>query len=94
MYLWLLILKTLQQKISLTILILNQQENFAHKCFERWQLDSIIDIDELRIPSGNMIEKLLGDKINSYSIRINQQYRLCFEWKDSSAHHVEIIDYH
>lgn len=46
------------------------------------QLDSIMDVEELRVPPGNMLEKLLGDKKNLYSLRINQQYRICFEWKN------------
>lgn len=58
------------------------------------QLDSIMDVEELRVPPGNMLEKLLGDKKNLYSLRINQQYRICFEWKKLSAYNVEIIDYH
>jgi len=58
------------------------------------QLDSIMDVEELRVPPGNMLEKLLGDKKDLYSLRINQQYRICFEWKNLSAYNVEIIDYH
>jgi len=43
---------------------------------------------------GNRLEKLRGDRDGQYSIRINDRYRICFEWKDGDAHHVEIVDYH
>ncbi len=58
------------------------------------QLDSIILLDELRVPSGNHLEKLSGDRIGEYSIRINQQYRICFIWTQNGPDKVEIIDYH
>lgn len=58
------------------------------------QLDSVVMLDELRVPPGNHLEKLSGDRSSEYSIRINQQYRICFEWTDSGPTKVEIIDYH
>ena len=45
-------------------------------------------------PPGNRLEKLYGDREGQYSIRINDQFRVCFEWKDGDAHEVEIVDYH
>lgn len=51
-------------------------------------------IEDLRIPPGNRLEALKGDRIGQYSIRINDQWRVCFTWLDGNAYHVEIIDYH
>lgn len=52
------------------------------------------DIHDLRIPPGNRLEKLRGDRNQQYSIRINDQWRICFEWHDGEVHNVEIVDYH
>jgi proteic killer suppression protein len=57
-------------------------------------LDSIENIEELRIPPSNHLEKLLGKRAGQYSIRINNKFRLCFEWVNNNAFDVEIIDYH
>lgn len=57
-------------------------------------LDAAEVLDDLRIPPGNRLEKLSGDRSGQYSIRINDQWRICFEWRDGDAHHVEIVDYH
>ena len=51
-------------------------------------------LEDLRVPPGNRLEKLVGDRKNEYSIRINDQYRVCFEWRDGDAYDVEIVDYH
>jgi toxin HigB-1 len=51
-------------------------------------------IDDLRFPPGNHLEILKGDRSGQYSIRINDQYRLCFLWEGNSSYDVEIIDYH
>jgi len=58
------------------------------------QLDNTATIEDLRLPPSNHLEKLSGDKREQYSIRINQQWRLCFEFKEGNAFNVEIIDYH
>jgi proteic killer suppression protein len=58
------------------------------------QLDSISTLQELRIPPGNRLEALGGDRKGQYSIRINDQYRICFFWTDQSPDQVEIVDYH
>ena len=50
-------------------------------------------IDDLRVPPGNRLEKLHGDRAGQWSIRINDQWRICFRW-DNGAHAVEIVDYH
>ena len=51
-------------------------------------------LDDLRIPPNNRLEQLRGDREGQYSIRINQQWRICFEWHDGDAFAVEIVDYH
>lgn len=57
-------------------------------------IDAATVIDDLRIPPSNRLEKLKGDRRGQHSIRINDQWRVCFVWKDSSASDVEIMDYH
>jgi proteic killer suppression protein len=52
------------------------------------------DLSELRVPPGNRLEKLSGDREGEYSIRINSQWRICFIWRDGHAYQVEITDYH
>ena len=51
-------------------------------------------IDDLRVPPGNRLEALSGSRRGQHSIRINDQWRICFIWRDGHAHQVEIIDYH
>ncbi len=57
-------------------------------------LDAAEQLDDLRIPPSNNLEKLSGDRENQYSIRINDQWRICFEWREGDAYQVEIVDYH
>ncbi len=57
-------------------------------------LDAADTLPDLRIPPGNRLEKLKGHRAGQYSIRINDQWRICFDWKDGDAHDVEIVDYH
>lgn len=58
------------------------------------QLDAVQSVNELSIPPGNRLEKLSGDRQGQYSIRINDQWRLCFRFVDGNAYDVEIVDYH
>ncbi len=51
-------------------------------------------LEDLRVPPGNRLEALKGDRAGQHSIRINDQYRVCFRWLDGEAHDVEIVDYH
>ena len=51
-------------------------------------------LEDLRIPPGNRLEALSGDRAGQYSIRINDQWRICFAWRDGGAENVEIVDYH
>jgi len=58
------------------------------------QLDAAGDLRDLSIPPSNMLEALKGDRLGQWSIRINQQWRICFKWRDGHAFDVEIVDYH
>jgi proteic killer suppression protein len=58
------------------------------------QLDSVQILEELRIPPGNMLEAMKGNRKEEYSIRINDQYRICFKWSEIGPNSVEITDYH
>ena len=57
-------------------------------------VDAADALDDLRIPPGNWLEKLKGSRAGQYSIRVNDQWRVCFHWKDGNAYDVEIVDYH
>jgi proteic killer suppression protein len=58
------------------------------------QLHAATRLDSLRIPPGNRLEALKGDRAGQHSMRINDQWRICFRWKDGDAYEVEITDYH
>jgi proteic killer suppression protein len=57
-------------------------------------LDAALDLQDLRTPPSNRLEKLKGERVGQYSIRINSQWRICFVWQGGSATGVEIVDYH
>ncbi|EKE75084.1 type II toxin-antitoxin system RelE/ParE family toxin [Oceanibaculum indicum] len=57
-------------------------------------LDAATALEELRVPPGNRLEALKGDRAGQYSIRINDQWRICFVWDGDGAREVEIVDYH
>ncbi len=57
-------------------------------------IDAAERLSDLREPPGNQLEKLSGDRQGQYSIRINEQWRICFLWKDGDAFETEIVDYH
>ena len=57
-------------------------------------LDAAEQLADLPMPPGNRLDKLSGDRAGQYSIRINDQWRICFEWRESDAYEVEITDYH
>jgi len=57
-------------------------------------LDAAESLEDLRVPPGNRLEKLSRDRAGQHSIRINDQWRICFVWKDGDAYEVEIADYH
>ena len=58
------------------------------------QINRVRELNELKVPLGNRLEPLKGDRENQYSIRINQQYRICFIWEEGYAYEIEITDYH
>jgi len=58
------------------------------------QLSAAEKLDDMRVPPGNRLEALKGNRSGWHSIRINDQWRICFIWKDGHAHEVEIVDYH
>jgi proteic killer suppression protein len=57
-------------------------------------IDSAATLEDVRIPPANRLEKLAGNRVGQYSIRINDQWRICFEWREGHAYEVEIVDYH
>jgi len=57
-------------------------------------LNAAVGLDNLTIPPGNRLEALKNDRKGQHSIRVNDQYRICFIWRKSNAHNVEILDYH
>ena len=78
----------------------NRGHNIKYKAFERIALRKLDMIEaaskliDLKAPPGNRLEPLHGDRIGQHSIRINDQFRICFVWKDDGAHDIEIVDYH
>jgi toxin HigB-1 len=80
---------------------------FARETVRRWSpelqratlrklliLDAADELADLRIPPGNRLEKLAGNRAGLYSIRVNDQWRVCFEWRNGDAYRVEVVDYH
>jgi proteic killer suppression protein len=57
-------------------------------------LDASVHLDDLKVPPGNRLEALRGDRAGQHSIRVNDQWRVCFVWRDDDAYEVEIVDYH
>jgi len=57
-------------------------------------IDAAAEINDLRVPPGNRLEQLKGDRSGQHSIRVNDQWRICFTWDDGDAYDVEITDYH
>jgi proteic killer suppression protein len=72
----------------------------VHKDVQRATLRKLLIIDaaealeDLRVPPGNRLEKLFGNRKGQYSIRVNDQWRICFAWSAGDAHQVELTDYH
>ena len=57
-------------------------------------LDAAAVLEDLRVPPGNRLEKLKGDRTGQHSIRVNDRWRICLRWRSGHAHDVEIVDYH
>ena len=86
-----------QHRTSLTDGTRKQPGRLVRRSSGRLQLDlldSAGSVSDLRLPPGNRLEALTGDRDGQFSIRINQQYRICFEWTDLGPERVEIVDYH
>lgn len=79
------------QGVSSRKLPLDMQERALRKLR---QLEVSANLDDLRMPPGNRLEALSGDRVGQYSIRITKQWRLCFIWQNGNAYDVEIVDYH
>ena len=58
------------------------------------QVDAAVRIDDLRVPPGNRLEALAGDRKGQWSIRVNERWRICFRWERGDAYDVEFVDYH
>ena len=70
-------------------------KNVRRQAYRRLQLLlAAARLDDLRVPPGNQLEALKGDRKGAYSVRVNVQYRLCFVWTDQGAAEIEFIDYH
>ncbi len=57
-------------------------------------LNAAVSLNDLRVPPGNRLEALSGDRAGQHSIRVNDRWRICFVWRDGNAHRVEMVDYH
>jgi len=69
--------------------------NLHHAAWKKLaMLDAAEQLDDLRVPPGNRLEKLSGNREGEYSIRISDQWRICFQWREGNACDVEIADYH
>lgn len=80
--------------------VFHHRHNRRYAAFERValrklrQIHAVSRVEELYEPPGNRLERLKGDREGQWSLRINDQYRICFRWRDGDAYEVEIVDYH
>jgi proteic killer suppression protein len=80
--------------------VFNHRHSRRYAAFDRVafrklrQIHSVSRIEELHEPPGNRLESLKGDRKGQWSLRINDQHRICFEWRDGDAFNVQIVDYH
>lgn len=79
------------QRRHVTKFPVNMQRNALRKLL---LLDAAERLDDLQVPPGNRLEKLAGNRKGQHSIRINDQWRICFRWHQGDAYEVEIVDYH
>jgi len=92
-------IKTFADKQTAAIFANRKVRNFDMKTMRTAQrklamLNRIEHVEELRVPPGNRLEKLSGNRSGQWSIRINNKWRICFEWTEGHAWNVEIVDYH
>lgn len=91
-------IKTFRCKHTQALYARTPSRRFAHiEAVARRKLEQLHMagcLDDLRVPPGNRLEALKGDRLGQYSIRINDQFRVCFVWQGTDATNVEIVDYH
>jgi len=93
------VIRSYKDKLSQSIADGSVRKGFPADLVRRAQLvlavlNAAADINDLRSPPGNRLEKLAGDREGQYSVRINKQWRICFVWTDSGPDDVEVTDYH
>ncbi len=83
------------QKIYNRMVSKKLPQNIQRNAYKKLlMIEASINVDDLKIPPANRLEKLSGDREGQFSIRINKQYRICFKWENGFAYDVEIVDYH
>ena len=92
-------IKTFRDKQTERVFAREPVPRFPHDVYRRalrklLLLDAAENIEDLRVPPGNQLERLVGDRKGRYSIRVNDQWRLVFRWTEGDAYEVEIVDYH
>ncbi len=92
-------IRSFKDKVAELVFNGRQPKRFPSELFERARnkllmLDAAASLDDLRVLPGNKLDALSGNRKGQHSIRINDQWRICFVWRDSGADHVEIADYH
>lgn len=93
------VIQNFTDKIAEQIHARNHPKGFPQDLVRRAQrklaiLDAALTVNDLRSPPGNRLEKLSGDRAGQHSIRINDQFRICFSWTSAGPADVEIVDYH
>lgn len=92
-------IESFKDKITLSIALRRPVRSLSREiqqaAFERLEiLEVVTSLDELRIPPSNRLEKLGGDRVGQWSIRVNRQWRICFLWRDGAVWDAELVDYH
>ncbi len=92
-------IKTFRDKVALAVFrgvfVRHLPRAIQPRAFDKLRLlDAAERLEDLQVPPSNRLESLKGDRAGQWSIRINDQWRICFEWRDGHAHEVEITDYH
>jgi toxin HigB-1 len=93
------VIRNFRGKVAEAVFNGRQPRGFPHQVFERARnkllmLDAAASLNDLQLPPSNKLHALGGDRKGQHAIRINDQWRICFAWKDGSANDVEIADYH
>ena len=76
-------------------MLFRSQADVARRAFNKlFLIDTVTRVEDLRVPPGNRLELLVGNRAGQWSIRVNNQWRICFEWKGVDAFNVEVVDHH